>query len=314
MNTSQQLQEALSAWQSMQMAEHHLSVLQERLAQKRRELRQLEHLVDKEYQDIVRLEKLGLPGLFRRILGDTEQQLELERQEYLQAVLQFRDGQKQIELLEFEQGVLESKLKEKSSRQQQLDQLLAQREQELLYLDHPIRKKLDHFNLLIDQQVLLQREIYEAKIVGAKANTFLHTVVNGLEDIADSNIWSYDLSPSQEKQIKRKFDRLQEHLWTLRPLLTEFLDELKDIYEHQDLQVLHSLDEFSHALNGIRFYENLISDWIVRKKVHNALYQLHSVWDYFSRTLRSLDRHEKKINEQMKNLEEEKKECLKQVG
>lgn len=314
MNTSQQLQQALSAWQSMQLAEHHLAALQLRLQEERLELARLEQIVDKEYRDIVRLEKLGLPGLFRRILGNAEEQLELERQEYLQAILRFRDGQKQIELLEYEQQVLEEKLREKPIRQQQLDQLLAKREQELLHLDHPLRKKLELLNLRIDQQVVVKREIYEAKIIGAKAKTFLRTVINGLKDIADSNIWSYDLSPSQEKQVKRKFDRLQDHLWTLRPLLAAFLDELKDIYEHKDLQLLHSLDQFSYALNGIRFYENLISDWIVRKKVHNALYQLHSVQDYFSRTLRSLDRHEEKVNNQIAALEEEKKECLKDAG
>ena len=314
MNTAQQLQQVLSDWQSMQMAEHHLATLQEQLQEERLELARMEQIVDQEYRDIVRLEKLGLPGLFRRILGNPKEQLELERQEYLQAVLRFRDGQKQIELLEYEQRVLKEKLREKPILQQQLDALLAKREQELLHLDHPIRKKLELLNLRIDQQVLVKREIYEAKIVGAKANTFLRTVINGLENIAQSNIWSYDLSPSQEKQVKRKFDRLQDHLWTLRPLLAEFLDELKDIYEHKDLQLLHSLDQFSYALNGIRFYENLISDWIVRKKVHNALYQLHSVQDYFSRTLRSLDRHKEKVNDQIVALEEEKKECLKKAA
>ena len=43
----------------------------------------------KEFEDIENLEKLGMKALFYKVLGSQEEQLEKERQEYLQASLKY---------------------------------------------------------------------------------------------------------------------------------------------------------------------------------------------------------------------------------
>ena len=65
--------------------------------------------LEDERSDFERYQKYNTSKLFRTILGSREVQLEKERQEYLQAALEYNTTVDTIDLLEFELGVIHKK-------------------------------------------------------------------------------------------------------------------------------------------------------------------------------------------------------------
>ncbi len=55
------------------------------------ELVRVDNKLEKEYKDIEKLENLSIKGLFYKILGSKEEQIERERQDYLQIVLKQKE-------------------------------------------------------------------------------------------------------------------------------------------------------------------------------------------------------------------------------
>ena len=97
-----------------------------------REVQTLEQQMRKEFEDIENLEKLGMKALFYKVLGSQEEQLEKERQEYLQASLKYDQVRKNLELLEFEYNILKKKSGNLATIEQKLNDLSVRQEKELI--------------------------------------------------------------------------------------------------------------------------------------------------------------------------------------
>ena len=106
----------IEAYQSMVMARQHLAKLKLRIEEERKACAVLLDLLNKEYEDIEALEKANVSRLFALVLKNQEEQMEIERQEYLHAAIKYREACKMLELLEFEQKVLEEKLLKEKNR------------------------------------------------------------------------------------------------------------------------------------------------------------------------------------------------------
>ncbi len=89
--------------------------------------------MNKEHEDVLKLEKISAFSLFRNILGNHKEQLEKERQEYLKAVLEYNSIANEIELLRYEQELLKNKPKDTTNLKHQLDYYLKVKEQKILY-------------------------------------------------------------------------------------------------------------------------------------------------------------------------------------
>ena len=81
------LNQLLEELQGVERAERQMQKVQQQLEFSYRQLEHLAKTLDKEYADVEKLEKMSIKGVFYKVLGDKEAQLEKERQEYLQAVL-----------------------------------------------------------------------------------------------------------------------------------------------------------------------------------------------------------------------------------
>ncbi len=83
----------------LHIIKHELELLYNELTAQRAKM-------NKEHQDVIKLEKLSKQLLFKTILGNKELQLEIERQEYLQAVLEYNATAYNIDLIKYEQEIL----------------------------------------------------------------------------------------------------------------------------------------------------------------------------------------------------------------
>lgn len=310
MTLEQKLKNKLAQKQSLITIQNHLNHLEIRIREAYEKTKELAWWVEKEYADVAALEKMTTRGLFRKILGDKEEQLEIERQEYLEAVLEHRDAKKSIELLEFEKKILIEKLKQLPLIEKEVKALLLLREQEIMSQREPKRLQLVTVNSQIDDNIQQKREIYETKIAGSKVKRIIEQIIVQLKKVSESEPWGYQDSwgqmPEPSKYIsKSKLENVQTLFWDLKVRLQEFEDELSDIYKNKRPKISGEIINTNDLTNG--FYHNLISDWVLRKQVYNVIFQMEALLDRINRVIYSLDLKQKQIDQRLVYLEEKVK-------
>lgn len=128
----EEIKKLLEEHQSLKKSEARLAEIVPEIEKVNREVQTLEQQMRKEFEDIENLEKLGMKALFYKVLGSQEEQLEKERQEYLQASLKYDQVRKNLELLEFEYNILKKKSGNLATIEQKLNDLSVRQEKELI--------------------------------------------------------------------------------------------------------------------------------------------------------------------------------------
>jgi len=274
----------IEAYQSMVMARQHLAKLNLRIEEERQACAELRELLEKEYQDIEELEKSNLSRLFSSILKSDEEQMEIERQEYLHAAIKYKEANQMFELLEFEKKVLEEKLLKERAVKEELDAALRFRSRQISQEYPTLIAELGDLDLKADQQMALMRELREAIIVGAKVLQLLQKMVEQLSKVKEWGLWN-----SQNQKSARQeawIDEAQQHSYQIKQLLQQFEDELEDIYKFQRIKGVYRFEELTLFTD---IYTNrLISDWIVRKKIQASMANVQAVQDSITRIVQSL--------------------------
>ena len=98
----QQLKESIEELTRIRMVGEHMRQLTSRLQAEEKALQVMEATLTKEQRDVEALEREGLTSMFRKFLGDREEKLEKEREEYLKASLRYNEIYKSVELIRFE--------------------------------------------------------------------------------------------------------------------------------------------------------------------------------------------------------------------
>ena len=86
-NFQKELDKVLKKYQDFERVNKHLIDLDKRIDESYKAMDKLERVMTKEQKEVEELEKLSLKGIFHKVLGSKAEQLEKERQEYLQAAL-----------------------------------------------------------------------------------------------------------------------------------------------------------------------------------------------------------------------------------
>ncbi|MCP3928037.1 MAG: hypothetical protein GY705_02920 [Bacteroidetes bacterium] len=306
MNFEEKKKQVLSEYKSLLLAQDHLKDLENRLKEAYAELEKMEKTLDKEYADVEKLEKFSINSLFKKVLGNKEEQLEIERHEYLQAVLKQKEVTKSVELLEFEQKVIEEKLNKLPKIEKELERLLQMQEKELLSRDPKSRLQLKSIIDELDNYVQLKREIYEAKIVGAKAKQLLEKMIVNLRQAYRLEEWnSHYQFPGKGKPYVQKAQRI---FYEAKQTLYTFEKELKDIYRQKRVRLTQGIENLNN-LSRI-YYDNLISDWVVHNRIQNAHTHMEAFHDRVVRILQTLNIEEQKVDKQIISLEEKKREII----
>lgn len=285
--------------------------LKEDLKQVDKNLHALSIRVNKEKSDVDRLENASLPFLFRSILGNREQQLEIERQEYLQIVLQYNAAIDRREILLFELNVLEQKIAQVEDSRKDLDDLMQQKEK-LLLKDYPVisgsLKRLDH---KIQLQTLKLNEIDEAIREGDQCQKLATTIIAELQKVKKWGQYTMHGRGRYSSYSKKAFvDTAAENANRLQQYLCSFEEELMDVYKKQDFNLddVLQVSEFNKFLK--KFYDNMITDWIVRKGLSNTIHQMETIWSKSARILKMLRTEKRKILKEIKAYQQEKKELI----
>jgi hypothetical protein len=256
-------------------------------------------IMHKEHQDVIQLEKMSKHFLFVEILGDREHELETERQEYLQSVLEYNAIAHEIGLLKFEKKILEKKELDKEGLKKQRDYYLKFKEQKLLYnnQDHgPVIKK---FNAEIIRLNLLQREIKEAISEIRTTSEYLKKAKQYLSQIEDFGYYSFiGITFSKKKILNKAIDNIIR----VKIQIKKLDKELNDIYDRYELPNMYKYDSFVDS-----FHQNLITDWVLKNKLKSALLSIESGQQQLLRILATLDYDAEKSKKKLEDITEEKR-------
>lgn len=308
--TKKQLNKTLKSYQSFRKVESRLIELQKLIDDENKKLTITIKQIEKEQGDIKKLEKMSLTSIFHKVLGSKEEQLEKERQEYLQVSLQYDESIKSIKLLEYEQGVLEKKREKLVGMEKLLEDLIKKRQEEIK-VENP--KATQRIYSLMEQSDEYQRMIFEmgeAIDVGTQAMKILDKMIAALNQAKTWGQWDMaGRRRSQAGYMKRnQIDRARDLAYKAKYVLQQFEKELRDVYTQQDFQLNLKFDSF----NGFTdiFFDNLITDWLVQQKIHNTLSSVLSVRDKVIRLTKSLENEIPKLEDAIYKLDEDKQQII----
>lgn len=226
--------------------------------------------LDEEKIDVEQLEGRSLTALFSSILGDREQQLEIERQELLAAQLAYLQSKRQKEYLEREQDRLTQQLTSLGDVESHHEMLLAEKEKLLGQTNNEIAEEL----LFYSQQMARIRsdsnEISEALSAGESVISSLDHLIATLSSAENWGTWDLIGGGIFATAIKHsKIDEARNALHDVQIKMNQLTRELADVQTEVELQV--EIDELLTFADY--FIDNLITDWIVQSKIVNSLGQ-----------------------------------------
>lgn len=302
MSIKKEIKLAVQEYERARLAKVHLDKIFPRIETTRIELGQLEKELDQTNIHINNIMAFSLKELFSSSLGNKEQQLELERQRYLETVLRFRELNKSLQLLEFERDVLAEKVLRLPELKSRLNILLRSREQLLDESDITLKRAIGRVDRRIMQQMQLKAKTEEAKKHCYKVVEYIYRVSDYFEA---TNSWGF-------RQVKRnsdsyKIDQAETYLSKIKQALITLEDELDTINQMggQDRFQLDIARRFASL-----YIDNLILDWIISGKIKHAEVSLDKVRDRIELVLKQLKLLANQTQDCINELEADKRKLL----
>jgi len=285
--------------------------LQNRLAEVERLLSQevtrlngLDVQFARENRDVQRLEGLSLGSIFYTVLGDKEQRLDRERQEFLAAKLQRDQCQYAISSLELDLADLKYKLSALGNLDSAYQALLERKEKILLSSENDLSHQLLDITGLQANLQADRKELQEAVGAGQTVLTILDGVINSLNSAEGWGNWDMLGGGILADLAKHsKIDDARDQVHQAQELLRRFQRELADIQSAESFLIdISSFDTFVDF-----FLDSLIVDWIVQSKIHNSLERTTQVRQRVKAILQGLGTRLAENRGQLDNLIEQRK-------
>ncbi|NND07707.1 MAG: hypothetical protein HKN87_15125 [Saprospiraceae bacterium] len=310
MSTTQKaLQQALKQQQKAQQIKRHLQQLSEQLEEAYRDLDTVRGQLEKEFKDIEKLEKISLKGLFHRALGSKEDQIEKERQEYLQVSLKYDEAKKSVELLEYEEQILGNKIVDEDLLRKNVEVLFKSREKELIKGKSKQGREILAILQQMDEYAVQVRNLKHVKKNGQQALSMLEKMLAHLDKARDWGQWDMTGRRGDAAYYKHSsIDKAKELSYRVKHLLVRFKEDLRVIYGPNAIDFSIHFASFNRFTDV--FFDNLISDWIIQQKIQHALSNVASVRDRVLRILQSLDADIEKSKMSISDLKKSRRQII----
>lgn len=303
-----QLTKIIKKHERLQRVKVHLKNLQKQVRAEETALKSLSKQVDRDQEEWERMEKLNLKSVFHKVLGNKEEQIEKERQQYLQTFLKYNEAKKSLEILLFEKETLEKKLESDSTIEAEYHRLIQARESELIRMN---KNEAVALRKIFKEKEKKQRMIIEVEEAITAGERGLHTLNQMIGHLNKARNWGqWDMAnrgPMPSMMKHSAIDKARSVSYQAKIELQKFSDELRDVYG-ESFNFPFQLESFSGFLD--MFFDNLISDWIIQNKIKNSLANCLAVRDKVVRLVGSLKAEVPAINQEIKQLEQNRKKII----
>jgi outer membrane lipoprotein-sorting protein len=261
-------------------------------------------IVYKEYEDIENLEEKSTSFLFNRFLNDKQQQLEKERQEYLMAVLLLQNIKDEEKIIQYEKDLLLKKLEIITETEEDLCDLLELKETKLHLKSGAMSETLNRFNRSIDIQKAHQLKITQSKELCETIKVEMKSIFSNLKKVAHWGYFAAGGAGSESSYQKRKYiDNNRQIIAKVNTLLTRLTQDLDSIYSRHTINV--HIQDYENFVSI--FYDHLITDWILQRKMVNAIQNISQNIDKLQTTTLMLEAEFEKCETIILKIKEEKR-------
>ena len=306
----QQLKESIQELETIRKVSEHTAQLRKRLAAEEKALLVMETTLAKEQRDVETLEREGLTSMFRKFIGDREEKLEKEREEYLRASLRFNELFKSVELIRFELDLLSKKEQSQDSVARRVETLIAYREKELLDLDPQVALVLKGINQQADKLHKYSVEVEEAHAAGKRALELVRGCEQNLIEaqlMGQRDMWGSKYHGTGHRKHDA-IDRARDLAYRSRHELIRFGNELQDVFKGMQLDVNMTIEDFGRFTDV--FFDNLITDYLIQQKISKSLVNVNGTRQRLDYIMLSVDSERGVIREKLERLEEERKKVV----
>lgn len=273
-------------------------------------LKNLESIVNKENDDVKKLEGLSLTGLFHFILGDKDLRLDKERQEYLSSILKYDECKYSVSALEREIEDYKTRIAAIGEIDEKYKTLIKKKEQLISQSDNENMKKLIELSESIADAKSDIKELKEAISAGRIALSGLDQIISSLKSA--KNWGAFDMLGGgliSTAMKHSKINNAREFIHEVQQQLRIFRRELADVDTKTDIKI--EIDSFSTFADY--FFDGLISDWVVQSKINKSLESALRVSEMVNVALMRLQYSYKDTQEKYNIFEKEKRELIEQA-
>lgn len=294
----QQLKEKIAELEQIRRIHVHTSELQLRLHQEEDALAMMDKTLDKEQRDVETLGREGFQTMFRKFLGDREEKLEKEREEYLRASLRFNELYKSVELIRFELNLLLSKAQDYEKVRDQVETLILQREEELIRYDAVKSVEMKGIYSRTDKLNQSKAQVEEALIAGQQSLRFLQMLENYLHEAKHGHMRHQALDHAGDMANKARHH------------LIHFRNELKDVYNNLELNVNIEIQRLSDLERLGQHLGDLIADMILNQKINKFLVPVRDRLQDCELFLTKLSTEKDSIRLKLEELDKQRREII----
>ncbi len=304
------LKAALEAKKSLEKAKKRLAFLNDEIHRVNGRLETLALMVDREYEEVEKLEGANLKNFIKKLKGEQEKLLEKEKQEYLDAVLQYNQAVKELELLEFERKVLLDKLLKREEVEATLHKELKKYEEQLLQSTSRLGTELRK----IDQQILdihlKNKEFEEAFQQGEKCLKTFWVIEQFLDkDFRPDYQPNHGYIPPGWNPLEYfsqigRLEKARQKLPLASKQLKLFIEELGDVYSKPEAFLGIKFKDFQRFSEY--FFDSYIADWKFRDRIIQLYQEINRIINILASTLDILRKETANGKEKIDRLENKK--------
>ncbi|WP_404442926.1 hypothetical protein LG307_13700 [Sutcliffiella horikoshii] len=304
---NQELMEVKDNLRKKAKYEEHIERLHTYLTEEERKRSQLKALLEKEEEDVARLERFTLTSVFYSMTGKKLEKLDQEQKEVLAAKLKYTEAMETIEDVEKELEEFQLLLAPVANSAIRYEKIIREKERLIHDTNSVWSEKL--FDLA-DKEAELQTNLNEYDEAIDAGQLALHALERALSSLDSAKGWStFDMFGGGMVSTAMKHSRLDEakkHIHQAQNKLRVFQDELLDIKHHFDSTI-----EVGGMLTfADYFFDGLIVDWMVHGKITESYEQTSQIIGRVSRLLGSLKSQRDQMEEELLSGREEKKNLL----
>lgn len=311
------IQELKTQLEGIQRAERYRQELERTRTARQAGLDRLAQAMEKEFQDMEALEQWSIKELFVKMINK-EEQLEKEKEEYLQAAIAFQEAKKEAEMLDFEIKVLKDKEAGRKEIEAELQHLYEIRETEILdnQPDHPLKPVLKE----MARWSQIERELEEAIQHGTNVEVLLQAVSQNLHE---AKSWAYNTMREinyRLRMITEEVDEARLRIPKLRMEFVKFEEEIKQVFQYPELEGwqhdqydgLRQIQQLAKDLS--HFTKDFLHGFTYHRDLPHQLHLTHTLANNLQHqtetSVKWLRLEKRKAQEETQRLEQMKKELL----
>jgi hypothetical protein len=263
---NRQISDAKERLYLLNKAERKRTELTQRVFDQEHLIIKLEIELESEQADVDKLSKLSLTNLFHTILRSKKDQMDYERQQVLNVVLQLQAAQQALEATRADLVRVGDDLTANGDAERAYKKLMSLKESSLRS-GSKYSTTLSTMEKELDDQAILVKELLEAWTAGKRVVASLDDASASLEKAENWGKW--DLLGGGMLTTHQKHSHVDDakaSIQNANHLMLNFQEELKDLNRGLNIQI-----DISGTLKMADYwFDGLITDWVVQGRIANS--------------------------------------------